>query len=174
MDKSMQGKQILLSIKPKYVERIRSGEKQWEYRKQIWANTKIITKIYIYETSPTQKIIGYFTPGKILVDKASKIWDKTYTQSGISREQFFSYFTKTSLAYAIKITNLHFFKIPKDPYELIKGFHAPQNFMYVNIFLEEYQGSQRNLTEFLGCKISKALKQDLEVLANKSNISISN
>jgi len=45
---------VLLSIKPKYVEKIVNGEKQYEFRKRIFRN-KNVRKAFIYSTSPTKK-----------------------------------------------------------------------------------------------------------------------
>ena len=48
---------ILLSIKPKFIEEIKKGNKNFEYRKTIFKNTDIDTVI-IYASSPISKSIG--------------------------------------------------------------------------------------------------------------------
>lgn len=49
---------ILLSINPEYVEKIFSGTKKYEYRKNIFKNKEVKT-ILIYSTSPIKKIGNY-------------------------------------------------------------------------------------------------------------------
>ncbi len=50
---------VLLSIKPKYVEKAITGEKQYNFRKTIFRN-KNVREVYIYSTPPTKKIVGKF------------------------------------------------------------------------------------------------------------------
>ena len=49
---------ILLSIRPEYVEKIISGEKKYDYRTK--AAKRNVDKIIIYETTPVKKVIAYF------------------------------------------------------------------------------------------------------------------
>lgn len=167
-------KNILLSIKPKYARRIKSREKKWEFRKQIWSNNKIINKIYLYETSPTQQLIGYFTTNKIITGKPSKVWKLIPKDKGISKEAFFEYFQKSSIAYALEITTLSLFRKQISPHNVIHNFHAPQNFMYVDLNIKEVKIEDETLlTEFIGCKISKDLREGLEQIAKEHNKNLS-
>jgi len=50
---------VLLSIKPKYVDLILNGEKKYEFRRKIFRNET--NKVYVYCTSPVKKIVAYFT-----------------------------------------------------------------------------------------------------------------
>ena len=50
--------ELLLSIRPEFVEKIISHEKKYEFRKRIFR--KNVDKIFIYSSSPEKKIIGYF------------------------------------------------------------------------------------------------------------------
>ena len=56
----------------------------------------------------------------------------TYRGSGISKEYFDAYFKNCHAAHAIKIGEVVKLNTPIDPKEVIKDFHAPQNFMYVD------------------------------------------
>ena len=56
---------VILSIKPKHVEKILSGEKQYEFRKQIFKNPEV-ENIFIYASSPVKKIVAVFRPAKII------------------------------------------------------------------------------------------------------------
>ena len=46
---------VLMSIKPKYVEKILSGEKKYEYRKTLLK--KDVESILVYSTSPVKKVV---------------------------------------------------------------------------------------------------------------------
>jgi predicted transcriptional regulator len=166
-------KDILLSIKPKYVQKIRSGKKQWEFRKQIWSNNKIIDKIYLYETSPKQRITSYFRASRVINADPNHIWELCKDQAGISKEGFFTYFNGHDEGYAIKISNFHELEDPIDPYESFRGFNAPQNFIYITIKNNENKKKRKTLDEHLGFKISKEQKNELEELAKKRNKSLS-
>ena len=54
----------IFAIKPKYVEKIFSGEKRFEFRYTVCKQQ--INKIVIYETSPISKIVGEVSVSKVL------------------------------------------------------------------------------------------------------------
>ena len=113
---------------------ILSGQKKYEYRKKIFTRSDV-DKVYIYATKPICRIVGYFTVDKVIEDKKSYMWEKTYRDSGITKEYFDAYFKNCNTAYAIKIREVVKLGNPIDPKIVIKNFHAPQNFMYVDIDL---------------------------------------
>jgi predicted transcriptional regulator len=121
---------VILSIKPEYVEKIVTGEKQYEFRKIIFRNKQIRT-VYIYVTAPTKKIIGSFTIGELIEDHPKKLWTKLWNVSGMNKQDFFTYFTNKEKGFAIEIKELHLFDIPIDPHEVISDFHPPQSFSYL-------------------------------------------
>ena len=49
---------VILSIKPEFVEKIFSGEKQYEYRKVLFKQK--VDTVYIYASRPISKIVGEF------------------------------------------------------------------------------------------------------------------
>ena len=111
---------VLISIKPEFVEKIFSGEKQFEYRKSIFKRQNIDT-IIIYETKPIGKIVGEIQFNEILVDTPQNIWNKTKEKSGISEK----------LAYAIKINKTIKYDKAINPKEEGLIFTAPQSFRYI-------------------------------------------
>lgn len=78
---------LLISIKPNFIEKIISHEKKYEFRKRIFR--KNVDKIFIYSSSPEKKIIGYFTAGDIVKDNPERLWDNFSHVAGISKETFF-------------------------------------------------------------------------------------
>ena len=122
---------VLLSIKPKYVEKIVNGEKQYEFRKRIFSN-KNVRKAFIYSTSPTKKIVGEFDIGNIIEDTPIRLWTELQEVSGINEKEFFDYFRDINKGFAIGIEKLNIFDEPIEPNELISDFSPPQSFCYVN------------------------------------------
>ena len=124
---------VLLSIKPKYVEQIRKGNKKYEFRKVICNKEKIdnIQKIYIYSTFPIKKIVARFSIRKIFEEHPIKLWEICKDHSGLKREEFFKYFKDKEKGFAIEIKNIEFFDNPIDPFLSISDFSPPQSFYYL-------------------------------------------
>ena len=125
---------VILSIRPTFCKMIFSGQKVYEYRKQIFTR-KDVDKVYVYATKPICKIVGYFTIAAMIEDNPTEIWKITHKGSGITKEYFDAYFRGCDMAHAIAIGEVVKFDTPIDPKEVIKNFTAPQNFMYVDIDL---------------------------------------
>ena len=81
---------VLLSVKPKYAEKIVEGKKKYEFRRAIFKQQNI-EKVYIYSSSPVSKIVGAFEIEKILKDSPEKIWTLCQKYAGISKKEFFDY-----------------------------------------------------------------------------------
>ena len=122
---------VILSIRPNFCNVIFSGQKKYEYRKRVFTRSDV-DKVYIYATKPICRIVGYFTIAAMIEDSPTEIWKITHKGGGISKEYFDDYFKHSETAYAIKIGQVVKLDNPIDPKEVIKDFHAPQNFMYVN------------------------------------------
>lgn len=120
---------VLLSIKPKYVEEIIAGKKKFEFRKRIFM--KKVNKIYIYSSSPVQKIVGYFYYDGYIKLSPEEVWEKTKKVSGISLKSFQQYFSGKKFAYAIKIEHLIIFDIPLNPFDYFQKFYPPQSYQYI-------------------------------------------
>ncbi|GBF33959.1 Lj965 prophage protein [Desulfocucumis palustris] len=120
---------VLLSIRPEYVEKIFSGEKKYEYRKNIFK--KEIDKVIVYSTQPEGKIVGEFSVEIILHDTLDNIWDLTSRYSGISHSFFKNYFNGREDGYAIKIGEVIPYNEPIDPRDINTDFKPPQSFCYL-------------------------------------------
>lgn len=118
-------KNVILSIKPEFVAEIKAGRKCFEFRKTIFKEK--VEKVYIYASSPVSKVVGEFQPVDILVGAPVDIWEKTKSQSGITKAFYDEYFNGKPVAYAIVIQNLKIYDIPKE-----LPFHAPQSFRYID------------------------------------------
>lgn len=125
---------VLLSIKPKYVEKIKSGIKRYEFRKSLCSvkNRNKLDKIYIYSSAPIKKIVARFFVEEILEDHPAGLWNKCKDVSGIKQADFFKYFKNKNSGLAIKISEIKFFKKPIEPGSVIPNFSPPQSFCYVD------------------------------------------
>ncbi|HBG5344132.1 TPA: hypothetical protein KQG29_001496 [Clostridioides difficile] len=127
---------LIISIKPKYVEEILNKKKRFEYRKTIFKED--VNKIYVYSTSPYKKIVGYFKYTKYLKDNPEYIWNKTKEFSGISKDEYDEYFNNRDIAYAIEINEFIKFDVDINPKEYIDNFIAPQSYKYINKNVFDY------------------------------------
>lgn len=123
-------KKILLSVKPKYVEKILAGEKTVEYRKRIPTDTSV-TQVLIYASYPIKRVVAEFTIGRLHEETPKELWRQTQQIGGISEQEFTAYFKDKKKAYAYVIKNLQIYADSKSlsHYGIEK---APQDFCYVD------------------------------------------
>lgn len=121
---------ILLSVKPKYVKKIISGEKKYEFRRRIFKMN--VNYIIVYSTSPVKKVIGHFEVDKIIKDSPKDLWKDYKNYSGMKKSDFFSYFKGCNLGYAIKIKDFvkyeNYKKLNDINNNIIK---PPQSYIYI-------------------------------------------
>lgn len=125
---------VLISIKPKYVKSIVSGEKKVEYRKRLFKH--LPCRIYIYESSPVKRIIGYFEYAGYYSGVPDEVWKISCEYAGVDYDTFSNYFADAELAYALKIDKLVIFSKPVSPESIFDEFKAPQSFFYVREGIE--------------------------------------
>ena len=120
---------MLLSINPKYVKMILSGEKKYEYRKFLCRED--VNKIIIYETSPVKRIVAEAEIEKIIIDDVSKVWDRTKEYSGIDRDFYEIYYRGKEKAFAYQLKNVVSYEQPKLLADVGVKF-APQSYCYLS------------------------------------------
>lgn len=120
---------VLMSIKPLYAKMIIDGCKKYEFRKHGFS--KSIVKVLIYSTKPVGKIIGYFTFDKVLRGTPVEIWKLCSEGASICENDYYKYFGRAKMAFAMKINKVFAMERPISPHEIVEGFRAPNSFMYV-------------------------------------------
>ncbi|ADD03327.1 protein of unknown function DUF437 [Thermoanaerobacter italicus Ab9] len=121
--------QILLSIKPEYVDRIFEGTKRFEFRKVRYKRNDV-DKIIIYSTSPIMKIVGEAEIVEIIEDTPSAVWEQTKEYAGIDKEFVDEYYKNKEKAVAYKLGKIKKYLKPLQLKDL--GINAPpQSFRYV-------------------------------------------
>lgn len=126
---------VILSIKPEYVEKIFSGEKRYEYRKSLFKQNVDI--VYIYASRPVSKIVGEFKIKAIISDNPTKVWKSTKKYAGITKSFFDKYYKGKEIAIAYAISDVKRYLIPVSDGNLPKNFKAPQSFVYTSMIMKE-------------------------------------
>lgn len=121
-------RQMLLSIKPEFVERILNGEKLYEFRKVRCKSD--VNKIIIYATAPIKMVVAEADIEYIIEDDLLSVWHETKQYSGISYSFFRSYFKGKKRAVAYKLQNVTPYKEQKTLLDYGLTF-APQSFVYI-------------------------------------------
>ena len=119
---------VLLPIHPKYVKKIFSGVKRFEYRKSIFG--KPVKTVLIYATSPVCRVVGEFDINYWTVDDVERLWKFSRMDSGMAKNDYDSYFKSQDLACAMRIGRVIKYDVPKKlgDYGIV---HAPQSYCYV-------------------------------------------
>ena len=121
---------VILSIKPEFVEEIVSGEKQYEYRKILFKQK--VDTVYIYASRPIGKIVGEFKLEEIICDTPENIWKLTKEQSGVTKKFFDKYYEGKDKGVALKIKDCKEYEEGVNPNTLVTNFKVPQSFIYTN------------------------------------------
>lgn len=120
---------ILLSIKPKFAEKIFSGEKIFEFRRKIWKRP--VDSMVIYVTAPVGKILGEAVLDRVHQGSPEDIWNQCCQGAGVDREYFFEYFKGRNKAFAIEIERAYMYPAPVNIMSKY-GKRPPQSFLYVD------------------------------------------
>lgn len=121
---------IILSIRPKNIEKIASGIKKYEFRRSIYKNNNV-EHAYIYALAPIQKIVGTFKIGQVVSGTPEIVWEICGMNSGTTQENLMKYFKGKDIVYALEIIDYKEFDIPIEPRDYIEDFYPPQFFRYL-------------------------------------------
>lgn len=133
---------VLLSIKPRFAEKILSGEKQYEFRKTTFRRSEPGDTVFLYASSPVQCIVGTFEIGRIIQKSPSDLWQAYGDKSGINdQKQFFEYYAGYDSGYAIRVRNPSRLQSEVRPHKHFDEFTPPVSFQYVD---EEFRSTIEN------------------------------
>lgn len=120
---------VLYPIYPKYIEKIFSGEKKYEFRRRIFANKDVDT-VVMYATSPIKKVVGEFKIKRIILDTPENL--EKLRDSSLNNKNFKNYFKNKDLGYAIEIGEITRYPDPKEITDIFPSIKMiPQSFMYI-------------------------------------------
>jgi predicted transcriptional regulator/DNA-binding XRE family transcriptional regulator len=123
---------VVLSIRPQYSDKIIRGEKTVELRRRFPISAPRGTIAYLYSTSPVQAMVGWAEIAGVVKASVSTIWRNYAKPAAIKRTDFDAYFGKLKEGYALKLSNVHPFARKMTLSELRErfGFKPPQSFLY--------------------------------------------
>lgn len=137
-------KVLLISIHPKFVEKILTGEKRFEFRKHIPSCE--ISHLLIHATAPEKHLVAIVEIEQILQAPPSVLWEQTKYAAGISRSFFREYFYGSKIASAFQLGRV--FPIPEDVAQQI-AYLPPQSYSYF-----KDQGSIKRLEQVMNHDIA--------------------
>lgn len=129
-------KNILLSIKPRIVKEILSGEKLYEFRRSfpdLNSKKDISRVVYIYESKPTMAIIGSFKVAEYLRMDFDSLMDVIQADEGY-KKRIGTYLFGKDTCHAMKISDIKLFKKPITLEEIrgkIGKFTPGQSYRYL-------------------------------------------
>ncbi|WP_313064778.1 helix-turn-helix domain-containing protein [Pseudomonas sp.] len=125
-------KDLIISIHPRYSEKILEGKKTVELRRRFPVSTARGTKIYIYSTSPVMAIVGCAEISGVTKLPIQNMWKKYSKSAFIKKQDFEMYFEGLSEGFALELTNVQTFENPMNLKELKERFNftPPQSFIY--------------------------------------------
>ncbi|ARI79418.1 ASCH domain-containing protein [Microcystis sp. LEGE 00066] len=127
-------KTILMSIKPKYVEKILKGEKTAEFRRSMYSSIKKGDQVFIYSSSPQKALVGKFIIDEIINDTVENLWKLKGKEGCISYEEFMNYYDGISSGHCLVLKEIITFPAPIKLEELrsqIVNFRVPQSCRYL-------------------------------------------
>lgn len=123
---------LVLSIKPQYSEKILVGKKTVELRRRFPLTTAPGSIAYIYSTSPVRALVGAAEIHEVERLPISTLWQRHGKSASIRKADFEAYFQGLSEGYALMMARPRVFSRQLDLSELKErfGFKAPQSFLY--------------------------------------------
>jgi len=123
---------VVLSIKPVYSEKILEGRKTVELRRRFPVSAPDGTLAYIYSTSPVKAIVGTAEIKKVLKLSVEDIWNRFESHASIERDNFDQYFEGLDFGYALVFDQVRALSRPWPLDELRErfSFEPPQSFLY--------------------------------------------
>lgn len=117
-----------MSIKPTYSAQLLQGSKKVEFRKsKLRPSVRLVA---IYESSPTQRVVGFFRVDSVVEGTPAELWDRYRSIGGIDQASFDKYFEDTEKGVAILVADATRLAEPLK----LEDFQirtAPQSFIYL-------------------------------------------
>lgn len=123
---------VVLSIKPLYSEKILTGHKTVELRRRFPVAAPNGALAYIYSSSPVKAMVGTVSIRDVLKLPVEQIWTEFESTAFIERPQFDKYFEGLDHGFALVFDEVKTFSRPLPLSELRErfGFEPPQSFLY--------------------------------------------
>ena len=121
---------ILMSIRPPYVEMLVSGWKTVEIRKRA-VRAPAGARIWIYATSPRQEVVASARLEAVVLETPEKIWRAFGDRVGIDRGEFDAYVGEAEVVAALCLTEITELDAPLCPRGEKPAFRPPQSYAFL-------------------------------------------
>lgn len=123
---------VVLSIRPRYSEKIIEGKKTVELRRRFPVSAPSGTIAYIYSTSPVRAIVGMAEIKDVLKLPVGELWKRYREFAFIEKVDFDRYFEGTDQGFALIFESVKALSEPVSLQTLRErfGFEPPQSFLY--------------------------------------------
>lgn len=124
---------LLLSIQPKYVDKIFSGSKGVELRRTR-PKVRQGDSVIVYASAPKKALIGVFEVRKVVQKPLEELWEEVEEIAGISYDEFRSYYKGLAVGCGIFLDKTQYFAQPVELETLRQewdNFRPPQSFRYL-------------------------------------------
>lgn len=118
-----------MAIQPQFAEAILNGSKRIEFRKRRLASD--IDTVLIYESAPTQRIVGHFTIERTELASPRRLWRSYGAVGSIRRADYLNYFGDSPQAVGLVIKASERYRRPVALDELDLRPSVPQSFIYL-------------------------------------------
>ena len=140
---------LLLSIRPKYAERILQGMKTVELRR-MRPRVSRGDLLLLYVSWPVRAVKAMSVIDRVTSERPNKLWKQIRCKASITRNEFTSYFKGAKVAFAIHFRYVQRFASPVPLPRLREfwpGFRPPQSYHYLTpeMFFEFLRGIGSNL-----------------------------
>lgn len=123
------GRVALMAIQPQYAQAILAGEKTVEFRKLALAPD--IDTVLMYETAPTQRVVGFFKVDDTVRLAPSSLWRRFGSAGSIARPDFMSYYDTHRTGVGLVVGTVVRLAVPMPLSALHPRPAVPQSFSYL-------------------------------------------
>lgn len=168
MDARPPGRVALMAIRPRYAQAILAGIKRIEFRKRPLAPD--IDTILIYESAPTQRIVGQFTLSRTILATPQGLWRNFGSVGSIARVDYLTYYGERDRAVGLVIDDVEQFAHPLALADLSVRPAVPQSFVYLpSSALAEVRSFQQQWHFEVDCSQAGATLASREGIACRLN-----
>ncbi len=122
---------ILMSIKPLYVDMLVAGCKTVEIRKRA-VRAPAGARIWIYATSPRQQVVAFARLEEVALEAPDQIWHVFGDRAGIDRSEFDAYVGEAAVVAALCLTEITELNAPLCPRGDALEFRPPQSYKFLH------------------------------------------
>lgn len=121
---------VLISIHPRYAEKIVRGTKKVEFRRA-WAKREV-SHIVVYATSPRCEVVAIVAVSGVVKGSISKMWALARSYGGgVTQEELDLYFRGKECGYAVLLGHVTTLVPPIRLSDVALGARAPQSYQYL-------------------------------------------